>query len=220
MEHIRRFRNPILIGVGTLVAAIVIFMAFISPEGNKLASLRAQESQLQSQQTRLTSQIAMLKREKAQMASNCQKLTTDIAEIPGTPDVDSFLRQVTALAVSSGDPNTPSISVTQAPSTGAAGAAGGAAGAGVSAVAVTFTLSGTYGQMTAFIHGLDAFPRLFTVSTITITGGPAAAGGAPVDPATPGYTLSLAGDIYYSIGRQDVCSSSAAPSGATTAAAH
>ena len=146
------------------------------------------------------------------MASNCKKLTTDIAEIPGTPDVDSFLRQVTALAVSSGDPNTPSISVTQAPSTGAS--------AGVSAVLVTFTLSGTYGQMTAFLHGLDAFPRLFTVSTITITGGPAAAGGAPVDPATAGYTLTLAGDIYYSIGRQDVCSGVAAPSGATTTAAH
>jgi Tfp pilus assembly protein PilO len=211
MEHIRRFRNPILIGAGTFVAAIVLFMAFISPEGNKLSSLHAQQTQLQSQQTRLASQIALLKREKAQMASNCQKLTTDIAEIPGTPDVDSFLRQVTALAVSSGDPNTPSISVTQAPNSG---------GTGVSAVAVTFTLSGTYGQMTAFLHGLDAFPRLFTVSTITITGGPAAAGGAPVDPAAAGYTLTLGGDIYYSIGRQDVCHGVAAPSGATTTAAH
>jgi len=211
MEHIRRFRNPILIGVGTFVAAIVIFMAFISPEGNKLSSLHAQQGQLQSQQTRLASQIALLKREKAQMASNCQKLTTDIAKIPGTPDVDSFLRQVTALAVSSGDPNTPSISVTQAPNGG---------GAGVSAVVVTFTLSGTYGQMTSFLHGLDAFPRLFTVSTITITGGAAASGGTPVDPSTAGYTLSLAGDIYYSIGRQDVCSGVAASSGATTTAAH
>ena len=221
MEHVRRFRTPILIGVGTVIAAIVVFMAVISPQGNKLSSLHAQQSQLVSRQTTLTAEIATLKREKAQMVVNCRKLTTDIAEIPGTPDVDSFLRQVTALAVASGDPNTPSISVTQAPAAGTSGAAStaGSSAAGTSAVAVTFTLSGTYGQMNSFIHGLDQFPRLFTVSTITIAGGPAAQGGGPVDPGTPSYTLTLGGDIYYSLGRQDVCSG-ALPSGtgATTTA--
>jgi len=212
MDQIKRFRNPIIIGAGALLVAIVVFMAMIAPEGSKLTSLHAQQSQLQAQQTRLQAEITSLRREKAHMAANCRVLTTDIAEIPGTPDVDSFLNQVTALAVSSGDPNTPSISVTQAPSSSTAG---------VSAVAVAFTLSGTYGQMTAFVHGLNAFPRLFTVSTITITGGPAATGGAPVDPATPSYTLTLGGDVYYSVGRQDVCSTGApSGTGATTTAAH
>jgi Tfp pilus assembly protein PilO len=222
MEHVRRFRTPILIGAGTIVLALIIFVAVISPEGKKLSSLNAQQTQLTSQQTQLTSEIAMLKREKAQMAGNCKKLTNDIAEIPGTPDVDNFLRQVTALAVASGDPNTPSISVTQAPSGAAStpSAGAGATGGATSAVAVTFTLNGTYGQMSAFVHGLDKFPRLFTVSTITIGGGPAAQGGAPVDANTPAYTLTLSGDIYYSLGRQDVCSG-ALPSGgsATTTAA-
>ena len=213
MDQIRRYRNPILIGAGTLVGVLVLFLAFISPEGTSLSSLRARQQQLVSQQTSLETQIATLKREKAHMAVDCDTLTTDIAEIPGAPDVDAFLRQITALAVSSGDPNTPSISVTQ--STSAAGAS-----EGVTAVAVSFTLNGSYGQMTAFINGLTSFPRLFTVSNISITGGPAAAGGAPVDPNAGPYTLTLGGDIYYSVGREDVCSGAGAPSGtgATTTA--
>jgi len=213
MEHVRRYRTPLLIGAGTMVVAIIVFLAAISPEGSKLTKLHAQQASLQSQQASLTATIAKLKREKAQMATNCKKLTTDLSEIPGTPDVDNFLRQVTALAVSSGDPNTPSISVTQAP-------AGAAGGGGTSAVAVTFTLTGTYGQMTAFLHGMDQFPRLFTVSTVTIAGGSAAQGGAPIDPGTANYTLTLGGNIYYSVGRTDVCSG-ALPSGtgATTTAA-
>ena len=44
-----------------------------------------------------------------------QELTKDLTEIPGTPTVDDFFHQVTNLAVSAGDPNTPSISVTQSP---------------------------------------------------------------------------------------------------------
>jgi Tfp pilus assembly protein PilO len=213
MEKLRRFRNPILIGVGTLVAVLALFVGFISPEGGKLSSLHAQQAQLQSQQTRLQAEITTLKHEKARMAANCQTLTTDIARIPGTPDVDSFLQQVTALAVASGDPNTPSISVTQAPGAGGAG--------GVTPVAVSFTLTGTYGQMSSFVKGLDGFPRLFTVSNISITGGPSAEGGGGIDPGTPGYTLTLTGSIYYSVGRQDVCSGTqASGTGATTTAAH
>ncbi len=65
---------------------------------------------------------------------------------------------MTALAVASGDPNTPSISVTQA--------TGGAKG-GVTPVTVAMTLEGTYGQMTSFLQGLDTFPRLFTVTSIS-----------------------------------------------------
>lgn len=72
-------------------------------------------------------------------------------------------------------------------------------------MAVTFTLAGTYGQMTAFLNGLDTFPRLFTITNITVNGGPVATGGAVINPATAGYTLSLTGNIYYSSGQQNVC---------------
>ncbi len=201
MEKLTRYRIPILTGLGAVVLAIIVFVAWISPEGGKLTSLHAQQTQLVSQQTHLQTELASLKRQKALLASNCQSLSKDLSEIPGTPSVDSFFNQITALAVASGDPNTPSISVTQAT----------AAATGASPVAVTFTLEGTYGQMTAFLKGLDTFPRLFTITTITVTGGPVATGGATINPATTGYTLDLGGNIYYSTGQQNVCATATAP---------
>ena len=185
---------------GVLVAVIVVFAAWISPEGSKLSGLHSQETQLQSQQMQLQAEIATLKHDKAQMISNCQQLTKDLTEIPVTPSVDSFLQQVTALAVTSGDPNTPSISVTNAPAT--------AGHSGVSTVAVSLALSGDYSQMRTFVSGLDSFPRLFSVTSITMTGGPVAGPGISSDAPGP-YTLDLAGDIFYTTGQKNVCTSSA-----------
>ena len=160
MELITRFRTPVITAVGVLVAVIVVYAAWISPEGSKLSSLHGKETQLQSQQLQLQAEIATLKHDKAQMVTNCQQLTKDLTEIPVTPSVDSFLQQVTSLAVASGDPNTPSISVTKAPAT--------AGQSGVSTVAVDLALSGDFTQMRSFVSGLDSFPRLFTVTSITM----------------------------------------------------
>jgi Tfp pilus assembly protein PilO len=193
MEQLKRYRTPILTGVGTLVVAIVVFMAWISPEGNKLSGLRAESTQLQSQEANLQSELATLRRERAHLAANCQLLAKNLNEIP----------------VASGDPNTPSISVTQA--TGGTPTPGAGA---VKPVAVTLTLNGTYGQMNAFLQGLVSFPRLFTVTNISVAGGPIALGGAQVPAGTPNYNLQLTGNVYYSTGQSDVCS------GATTTAHH
>jgi len=198
MEQLKRFRVPVFIGLGTLVAALIVFAAWISPEGSHLAKLHSEQSTLQTQQTALEVQIATLKREKAQLGPDCQELTTNFTEIPGTPDVDSFLQQVTALAVSSGDPNTPSISVTQATTTSGATA-------GVTPVTVSLTLQGTYGQMMAFLQGLDTFPRLFTVTSIGVNGGDVVTGGTAVAPSATGYSLTLSGNIFYSSGNRNVC---------------
>ena len=195
MDQFTRYRVPILTGVGALIFAIVIFVAWISPEGSKLSTLHAQQTQLESQQTHLETELTTLKLQKTHLSANCQALATDLGKIPGTPSVDSFFNQVSALAVSSGDPNTPSISVTQAT----------AAAAGADPVAVNFTLTGTYGQMSSFLKGLDTFPRLFTITNISINGGPVATGGATINPGTAGYTLQLTGNIYYSSGQQNVC---------------
>ena len=201
MEHLKRFRVPIFIGAGSLVVALIIFAAWISPEGSHLKTLQAQQTTLQSQQTALQVKIATLKKEKSQLGTDCQQLTTDLTEIPSAPDVDSFLSQVTALAVSSGDPSTPTISVTQST---------GAATGGVSPVTVAMTLSGTYGQMMSFLQGLDSFPRLFTVTSIQVSGGAVVTGGQAVAPSTVGYSLTMSGAIYYSSGQQNVCATAGA----------
>ena len=204
METLNRFRTPVLTGVGLVVFTIVIFAALISPQGSKLTKLHAQETQLQGQQTQLVSQLAILRRDKAHMAANCAALANALSQVPGTPSVDSFLQQVTNLAVASGDPNTPTIAVTQAP--GGKGASGG-----VTSVQVSMTLQGTYGQMSAFLKGLDGFPRLFTITSVSITGGPIAAGGGPINPGTAGYNLNLTGAVYYSLGLANPCGQAKTP---------
>ncbi|MGA2036356.1 MAG: type 4a pilus biogenesis protein PilO [Acidimicrobiales bacterium] len=204
MERFGQYRVPLLTALGAIVIALVVYLAWISPEGSKLASLRTQQTQFKSQQTQLRAEIAKLNREKSNLGTTCATLTNDVNEVPGTPDVDAFLHQVTTLAVKSGDPNTPSISVTQA-----TGSTQGDSGA--TPVAITFTLQGTYGQMSTFLQGLyssDALPRLFTISSITIAGGPAAVGGSAPAAATPNYDLTLNGNIYYSTGQKNSCATS------------
>jgi Tfp pilus assembly protein PilO len=219
MEQLTRYRIPILTGVGALILAIIVFMAWISPEGSKLSSLHAQQTQLLSQQAHLNVELSTLRRDKAHLATNCQELTQDLTKIPGAPTVDDFLHQVTALAVAAGDPNTPSISVTQAAGAAAPvapaapGATAGAAST-VRPVTVNLTLSGTYGQMSAFLQGLDRFPRLFTVTNLSVSGGPIAVGGAAIAPSTAGYSLTLGGNVFYSTGQANVCAA------ATATAAH
>lgn len=200
MEQLKRFRIPVITGVATLVLAIIVYAAWISPEGSHLAKLHAMQTQLQTQQSQLQIRIATLRKEKSQLGANCAQLTTDLTEIPGTPSVDSFLQQITALAVASGDPDTPAISVNQAI---------GGAKAGVTSVQVELTLQGTYGQMTQFLNGLDSFPRLFTVTSITVTGGDLVTGGQVVAPSTTGYMLTMNGDIFYSTGQKNVCAAAA-----------
>jgi len=196
MERLTRYRIPMFVAVGALVVVLIVFMAWIKPEGSKLSSLHAREAQLQSQQAHLQVELFTLKSEKAHLSSNCAQLTEDLTKIPGTPTVDDFFHQVSALAVAAGDPNTPTISVTQAL----------ASPSGVKTVTVSMTLTGTYGQMTAFLKGLDTFPRLFTINTIAITGGNVAVGGSSPSPNTGGYNLTMVGAIYYATGQADVCS--------------
>jgi Tfp pilus assembly protein PilO len=198
MERIMQYRVPLITAVGAVLVAVIVYMAWIAPEGSKLAALRSKETQLQSQQAELDGQIATLKREKEHLGSTCATLTQEVTAVPSAPDVDSFFRQVTALAVASGDPNTPSISVTQATAT-----AKGSGGA--TPVAVTFSLTGTYGQMSAFLDGLYTFPRFFTINSMQLGGGSVSNGGAVPAPGTPNYTLTLTGNIYYSSGQQNVC---------------
>lgn len=197
MEQLKRFRIPALTAVGVIVVALVVWLAWISPEGHKKSNLDQQKVTLQTQQQALQTQLDTLREEQRNIKSNCAVLNKDLTEIPTDPQASAFLQQVTKLAQSSGDPNTPSYSI---------GSAGKASG-GVSAVSVDLSLAGTFGQMTQFIQGLGNFPRLFTISTISISGGPVINGNQLQTAGAPNYTVSLTGDIYYAaVGSANICS--------------
>ena len=61
MNVVQEYRNPILIGVGGLVVAIILWLAWISPQSSHLSNLNNQQTQLQNQEQSLNSQLASLR---------------------------------------------------------------------------------------------------------------------------------------------------------------
>ncbi len=223
-DTVKEYRNPILIGVGALVIALLIYSLFISHQTSKLSSLQAQETQLQTQQTQLQTQLATLESEKQKLPSKCAdlaKISTQIPTVQNAGDLaaeqSSFYNQLTALVGTSGTAIPTFAWGTATTGTTAPSAGAPATSSGVVPVPVSMTITGNFGQMSAFVGGLDSFPRLFVIQTFTLAygtsaGGSAAAsggtsnaasapplwvGGVPTAPTAGPYTLSISGSIYY-----------------------
>jgi len=186
MNTVREYRTPLLIAGGALVIAIILWVALISPQNSKLASLQDQSVQLQSQEAGLQARLTALQSEGQKLSSNCadlQKISTQIPSVQSPTDIDaeesSFESQFNDLAASSGVTLALFSGFTPANTTGTGAAPSSAAGgastsaAGVTAVPTTLTVQGSYGQMTAFINGLDSFPRLFVIQKFILGYGPA-----------------------------------------------
>jgi Tfp pilus assembly protein PilO len=238
----REYRVPLLIGAGTLVVALLLWVAFISPQNSKLSSLQSQQNQLQAQQTSLEAKLATLRTEQQRLSSSCadlQKISTQIPSVQSPTDIDaeesSFESQFNGLTSSSGVTLTqfsgfaPATSAGGAPSSSAtttpsAGSASTGSSPGVTAVPTTVAVTGNYGQVVAFVNGLDSFPRLFVIQTFRLSFGAAAAsaassatsgasssagstaaagasplwtGGSATSAAAGPYSLAITGSIYY-----------------------
>ena len=233
MNTVREYRMPLLMGVGAFVVALLLWALLVSPENSKLTSLQAQETQLQTQQTQLQAKLSSLQSEKQNLTGSCadlEKIATQIPSVQNPTDVDAeestFESQFNGLAGSSG------VTLAQfsgfAPaSTTAATPPSASLDAGstgdVTAVPTTLTVTGTYGQMMAFVNGLDNFPRLFVIQKFVLAYGSAATttaesgtssgttsaavaspdasplwvGGTPTASGAGPYSLAITGSIYY-----------------------
>ncbi len=197
MNTVREYRMPLIIGAGALVAVLLLWTILVAPQNSKLSSLKSQEMQLQTQQAGLQAKLATLQAEGQRLSSSCadlQKITTQIPSVQTPTDVDaeesSFESQFNALAGSSG--------VVLSQFSGFAPATRihrcrpchpsrdqhpcGRAGAAVTAVPTTLSVTGNYGQITAFINGLDNFPRLFVIQHFDLVFGTSGATAASLGP--------------------------------------
>jgi Tfp pilus assembly protein PilO len=231
MNTVREYRSPLLIAAGALVVALLLYAIVVSPQTSKLSSLHNQETQLQTQQVALDAKLAALKSEKQNLTKSCadlEKIATQIPSVESPTDVDaeesSFESQFNGLAETSG------VTLTQfsgfAPATTASASVtpttGTAAKSGVVAVPTTLTVTGDYAKVTAFINGLDSFPRLFVIQTFDLSYGATSAstgtssassassssgsgssapalwvGGTATSPTAGPYSLAITGSIYY-----------------------
>jgi Tfp pilus assembly protein PilO len=191
MNQVREYRMPLLIAGGALVVVLILWVALISPQNSKLASLQAQGVALQAQESSIQSRLDSLRTEGMKLSSNCadlQKISTQIPSVQTPTDIDaqesSFESQFNVLAASSGvtlaqfsgfapASSTAAGAAAATPATGTAGSSTAATTAGVTAVPTTLTVQGNYGQMMSFINGLDSFPRLFVIQKFLLAYGTA-----------------------------------------------
>lgn len=238
MNDIRKYRIPLLTAGGALVVAIILWVGLVAPQNSKLSSLQAQTVQLQTQETGLQTRLAALQSEGQKLSSNCadlQKITTQIPSVQTPNDLNaaesSFQVQFNELAASSGvtlsqfSGFAPATSTGSTAATPATPAGASATPAGVTAVPTTLTVQGNYGQMTAFVNGLDTFPRLFVIQKFVLAFGAASTsssssssnsstsssasasastpgatlwvGGKATPPSAGPYNLQITGSIYY-----------------------
>jgi type IV pilus assembly protein PilO len=231
MNTIQEYRNPILIGVVGVVVAIILYALVYSPQNSKLSTLKTQETSLTAQEAALQTQLTLLQSEKQKLPANCadlQKISTQIPSVQQPGDLAaeqaSFYDQLTALVQSSGT-TIPTFAFTSGPAassgttattTPASGSSSaGGTSAGVVPVGVSMTITGDFSQMSAFVGGLDSFPRLFVIQNFTLsliaagtsTSGGSSTSGASATPLWQGgtataptagpYSLAIAGSIYY-----------------------
>src|SRR5664280_2780308 len=230
-ESVKEYRIPLMIGAGALVVALLMWALLVAPQNSKLASLQTQETQLQSQQSSLQVKLSSLKTEQQKLSSSCadlQKIATQIPSVQSPTDLaaheSSVENQFNALTARTGVSLTQFSGFTPATSTSTATATGGtAAPAGVVAVPTTLAVTGNYGQITAFVNGLDSFPRLFIIQSFVLAFGATAAtttagassassgsssaasagasplwvGATPTAAGAAPYSLAITGSIYY-----------------------
>ena len=228
MNTIREYRMPLLIAGGALVVAILLWVVLISPQNAKVASLKVETEQLQVQESTLQARLTALQSEGQKLSSNCadlEKITTEIPSVQSPTDLDaeesSFEVQFNDLAASSGGSLAQFSGFAPAAASAARPTAGVPATAGVTAVPTTLTVQGNYGQITAFVNGLDNFPRLFVIQKFVLAFGAASTsasggsssssatgaasatqpplwvGGQQTSPSNGPYNLQITGSIYY-----------------------
>ena len=225
MNTVKEYQKPIMVGVIGVVVAILLYALLVAPQSSKLSSLNTQKTQLAAQQQQLQTKLTSLEKEKQQLPTKCaslQKITVQIPSVLNPGDLaaeqSTFYNQLTALVGSSGT-SIPSFAWTGNTANGTTPATPPTAGAtpvtsGVVPVPVKMHITGTFAQMSAFIAGLDSFPRLFVIQTFTLavgaTTGAAGSSGAangstqplwvgqtPTSGSSGPYGLDLAGSIYY-----------------------
>ncbi len=230
---VKEYRVPLMIGAGALVLALLVWTILVAPQNSKLAGLQNQETTLQTQQSGLQVKLASLKTEQQKLSSSCadlQKIATQIPSVQTPTDIDaeesSFENQFNALTAFSGVTLTEFSGFTPATSTSSsASGSTPATTSGVVSVPTTLAVDGNYSQMTAFVNGLDNFPRLFVIQTFVLAFGadagttgssgatssssssssagasstatPLWVGGTPTAATAGPYSLSINGSIYY-----------------------
>ena len=145
--------------VVVLVLALGWWFAWMSPEGAKLASVRAEQARQQQTEVSLTSELTMLRADATRVRLASPFLARFGRAIPALPDAPSIVEQVYQLAVQD---NVTLQSITDDSVV--------SAGLGYSTIPVSMSVAGGHDALLAFVAGLYQLPRLLTIQTLDLSG--------------------------------------------------
>jgi Tfp pilus assembly protein PilO len=142
---------------GVVVLLLVWWFAWMSPEGNKLASVNTQQSSLQSQIASLNSQIAILKAQSALVPGELPYLAKFNGAVPNLPESGVLTEELFGLMNST---KTFISSLNDSTVT--------SSGTGFSTIPVQISVTGSEDQVVNFMKGLYTLPRLVTIQSVTL----------------------------------------------------
>lgn len=158
-------RRPAVFGsiIGVIVVALIWWFFVMTPASNKLSSVNQQKASDQSQIASLTSEIAALKIEDAQVTHELHYLQVFQLAIPTIPQSGILTEEIYDLSrtththMSSLDDGTVDSPLSN--------------GVGYSTIPVSISISGGHNDVLSFIAGLYTLPRLVTIQSVNLSTG-------------------------------------------------
>lgn len=200
--------------LGSVVVLAAGWFLLVSPKRSQAADLRAQATAQLSANTRLETQLQVLKAQAKALPKQQASLAAVAAKIPDNPALPALIRALTTASTSAGvelvsvTPGVPALAAAAAPAGTAAapGAAPVAAGAGsagqLASIPLTLSIAGGYFQVQQFVANLESLPRSMRVTALSL-----APGANPVKPVKTvvddGRTLitTVTGQVFMAVNR-------------------
>ncbi|MHB1510455.1 MAG: type 4a pilus biogenesis protein PilO [Acidimicrobiales bacterium] len=182
-------RPFVLVTVGALIlVAALWWLVWMTPEANKLTTVQAQQTQLQSQLDTLNLTLQLDKKQAAKVNQYAGYLSMFAAAVPPIPEAPQLTTQLANLANVTNVHLTSLSDDTTVP------------GSPLSTIPITMSVQGPRQSVMAFLQGIynqHLIARLITVSAFTPTPSGASASANVLKPSLAQYTASITATAYY-----------------------
>ncbi len=177
----------VLIVTGVVIVLLIVWwFAWMTPEGHKLTSVQQQLSSDQSTVSQLNAELTSLKAEKKLVLTELPYLKKVTTAIPPTENPPNIVDQLNSLANKT---HCDLLSVVPADTPSAGGSAG------LSAISVSFSVSGSHAAVFTFLSGFYTLTRLMTINTVSLSSASSTPDILAVRDGQK-YTLNVSADAY------------------------
>jgi Tfp pilus assembly protein PilO len=211
-------KRPAVFGtiIGTIVIALVWWMAWMSPEASKLSAVETQQTAAQGQIAQLQGEIASLKAQSTQLTKEIPYLKFFQSQIPPLPLQGQLTAQLYQLSLTThtfisalsdnsvAPPTTASVSSTS----------GSTASPAYSTMPISIEVAGSHNGVAAFLQGLYHLGRLVTIQQVSLTP-PTQSPNLNSNTNTSGFSAAITATAYTTYVPANPTAPTTAPTGGT-----